>query len=239
MSDTPNNTPAATPSSSPFAAGPRLRHRHPDQRGTERKDAALHRDERRQRVVTRHAGVRPAGDRNPREPERGDDHPGPLSTAEVKAEVALSQHPEKHQPARQHGLYNRQWRERKRADMEAPGGNRHRPPQRKPAGAKQIHGAAQWMTSLHGRRQHRTTLLEQEGDIRAQRRAQRQSQPGDHRLAFLTTAQQGAALWRSSRCSGSRRPACRLRCLAQQRRCEPANVGEEALVGCLARVGET
>ena len=111
---------------SPRGGAETVTHRDPDQRGTERKDTALHRDQRRQRVVTQRAGMRPTRDRYHREPERRDDHSRPLPTAEVKTEVALGEHGEKHQPAREHGLHNRQGRERKRPDMKPPRSNRHR-----------------------------------------------------------------------------------------------------------------
>jgi hypothetical protein len=159
-------------------------HRSPDQRGTERKDAALHRDQRRQRVVTHRAGVRAARNRYHREPERGNDHSHPLPATEVKAEVTFREHGEKHQPARQQGLHDRQRRQRKRPYMEPPRSHRHRPPQREPAGAEQAHRAAQRVTRPHRGRQHRTTLFEEKSDVRAQRRGQRQRHPSNHRPIF-------------------------------------------------------
>jgi hypothetical protein len=91
-------------------------HRDRDQRGTEREDAALNCDQRRERVVTHRAGVRTARDRYHGQPGRRDDHAGPLPAAEPEAEVALGEHGEEHQTAREHGLHDRQRRERKRAD---------------------------------------------------------------------------------------------------------------------------
>jgi hypothetical protein len=102
----------------------------------------------------------------------------------VKVEVALGEHGEKHQPAREHGLHDRQRRERKRTDVKPPRGHRDRPTEREPAGSEQAHCAAQRMTRPHRRRQHRATLLEQKRDVRAQRRAQRQPQPSNHRPIF-------------------------------------------------------
>src|SRR5436305_5983213 len=99
MSDTPNSTPDRTAEQQSLRGrADAAVHRDPDQRGTERKDAALHGDQRRQRVVTHRTGVPPARDRNHREPERGNDHTGPLPSAEVKAEEALSQHPRNTSP---------------------------------------------------------------------------------------------------------------------------------------------
>jgi hypothetical protein len=122
-----------------------------------------------------------------RKPSSRHDHAGPLPAAEVTAEVALGDHGEKHQPAREHGLHDRQRRERKRTDVKPPRGQRDRPTERQPARAEQAHGAAQRMTRPHRRRQHRATLLEQKRDVRAERRAQRQRQPSNHRPTFSTT----------------------------------------------------
>ena len=80
----------------------------------------------------------------------------------MKAEVALAEHPEMHQPSRQHGLHDRQRRERKRANVNRPRSDRERPPQREPARTEQAHGAAQRMTTAHGRREDRAPLLEQD-----------------------------------------------------------------------------
>jgi hypothetical protein len=52
--------------------------------------------------------------------------------------------------------------------------------------------AAQPMTCLHRARSHRTALLEQEDDVRTQRRAQRQ--PRNHRSGCSTTAEHGGVI---------------------------------------------
>ena len=98
--------------------------------------------------------------------------------------------------------------------MKRPGNNRNRPAQREPAGAEQAHGAAQRMTRLHRGRQYRTALLEQERDVRSERRAQRQRQTSGHCHSFSTT--------RSPSCrplceSGNRDAGARLRALVGQR----------------------
>ena len=141
----------------------------PYQRDTERKDATLHGDQRGERVMTQRAGVRSPGDRDHGEPSRRDDHSGPLPASKLKAEVALGEHREEDQPAREHGLHDRQRRERERAYMEPPRCNRHRPPQRERTTAEQARSAAQRMTGPHGRCQYRPALLEEEPDIRTNR----------------------------------------------------------------------
>ena len=45
---------------SPRGGAETVTHRDPDQRGTERKDTALHRDQHRQRIVTQRAGIDPS-----------------------------------------------------------------------------------------------------------------------------------------------------------------------------------
>src|SRR5690242_13260811 len=128
MSDTPNSTPAATPSSkTPYGWAEAAAHRDPDQRGAERKDTALNSDQCSERVVTHGAGVRSPRDRNNREPCGGDDHASPLPASQPIAEVALREHREKDQPAREHRLHDRQRRQGKGAHMKPPGNNRNPP----------------------------------------------------------------------------------------------------------------
>ena len=162
-------------------------HRYPDQRGAERKDTALHGDQRRERVVTQRARVRPAGERDHGEPGGRDDHAGPLPASQSKAEVALGEHREKDQPAREHGLHNRQRRQGKRAYMKPPRNNRDRPAQARTSGSGTGPQRCAADDALAPGRQQRTALLEQERDARAERRAHSQRQTSNHRRSFSPT----------------------------------------------------
>ena len=104
--------------------------------------------------MTQRAGVRSPRDRNHREPGTCHDQAGPLATSQSKAEVALGEHCEEDQPAREHRLHNRQRRQGKSTYMKPPRNNRDRPAQREPAGAKQAHGAVQRVTRSHRGRQN-------------------------------------------------------------------------------------
>jgi hypothetical protein len=137
------------------------------------KDGALDRDQRRQRVVPRLARLRSPRQRDDRKPHCRDDHADPLPAAEVKAEVALGEHGEEDESAREHGLHARQLRERECTDMERPGADRHRPAHREPLGGEQAGGASQRVCGADRRCQDRPALLQQEGDVRRQCRRQR------------------------------------------------------------------
>ena len=153
--------------------------RDPHERGAEREDRALDGDQRRQRgaLVVVRAG---AGQSDDREPGRGDRHTDPLPSSELKAEETLGEHREEDEPAGEHRLHDRQRRERERADVQAPGHDRHDPPHQEPSGAKQTDGAAQRMADPDRRGEHRASVLEQKGDVGGQRRSEREDQSEDH-----------------------------------------------------------
>jgi hypothetical protein len=90
---------------------------------------------------------------------------------------------------------------------EAPRNKRNRPAQREPGGAEQLHSAAQRMTRSYRGRQQRTPLLEQERDVRNERRAQRQRQrqTSSHQRSFSPPDRNGA------RAAGPRRAVGRTR----------------------------
>jgi hypothetical protein len=93
----------------------------------------------------------------------------------------LGDHGEEDEPAGEDCLHDRQRRERERADVKAPGEDRHDPPDREPPGAEEIGGGAQRMAYADRRSENRAAVLEQEGDVGAQRRSEGQEQAQDHR----------------------------------------------------------
>jgi hypothetical protein len=110
----------------------------------------------------------------------GDRHAGPLSSSEVKAEEALGEHGEEDEPARENRLHDRQRRERERADVQTPGGDRPDPTDQEPPRAKETNGAAQRMADPDRRGEHRTALFEQKGEVRGNCRSEREDQSEDH-----------------------------------------------------------
>ena len=92
----------------------------------------------------------------------------------MKAEEALGEHCEEDQPAGEDRLHDGQRRERERADMQAPGHDRHHPADQKPSGAKQTDGAAQRMTDPDRRSEHRAAVFEQEGEVGSHCRSERE-----------------------------------------------------------------
>ena len=149
-------------------------------RNADDEDAALDRDQRRQRVARRFAVVRPRGQPDDRKPRRRDDHADPLAASEPEAEEALGEDGEEDQPAGEDGLHDRQRRQRERADVKPPGADRHHPAHREPLGAKEVGGASQRVPDAHGRRQDRAAVLEQKGDARRERAGEGEREPDDH-----------------------------------------------------------
>jgi hypothetical protein len=103
-----------------------------------------------------------------------------MPSLEAKPEEALGDDGEEDEPAGEHCLHDRQRCERERADVKAPGEDRHDPPDRKPSGAEEVGGSAQWMTDADRRSEDRATLLEQKRDVGAQRRSDREQESQDH-----------------------------------------------------------
>jgi len=120
-----------------------------------------------------------------RQPERGesasgDREAGPLAAAEVKAEEALGDNGEEHEPAGKNRLHDREGRERERAHVQQPRAQRDEPADRPPARAKQVGGATQRVAAADGRCRHRPTLLEQESGVRGERRRHREKKTKKH-----------------------------------------------------------
>jgi len=103
-----------------------------------------------------------------------------LPASEVKAEVAFGEHGEEDQSAREHGLHDRQRRQRERADVKPPGANRHDPADGEPPGAEEVGGASQRVPTAYGWRQDRPPLLEQEGDVRREGAGHGEGESDDH-----------------------------------------------------------
>jgi hypothetical protein len=90
--------------------------RDPHERGDNGEDRALDGDQRRQRGALGVVGAA-AGQSDHHQPGRGDCHADPLSPSELKAEESLGEHSEEDEPAGEHRLHDRQWRERERTDV--------------------------------------------------------------------------------------------------------------------------
>jgi hypothetical protein len=153
--------------------------RDPHECGADRKDCPLDGDQRGQRGALGVVGAA-AGQSDDHQSGRGDSHANPLPPSEVKAEEALGEHGEEHEPAGEDGLHDRQWREGERADVQAPGHDRHDPADQEPPGTKQTGGAAQRMADPDRRSQHRAAVLEQKGEVGGHRRGEREDQSRDH-----------------------------------------------------------
>ena len=87
--------------------------------------------------------ARPRGQPDDREPDRRDDHAGPLAASESKAEETLGENGEEDEPAREYGLHDRQRREGERADVKHPGADRDDPADREPPRAEEAGRASQ------------------------------------------------------------------------------------------------
>jgi hypothetical protein len=153
--------------------------RDPYERGTEGKDGAFDGDQRRQRGALGAVGA-PASQADDRQSGCGDRHADPLPLPEAKAEEPLGEHGEEDEPAGEDRLHDRQRRERESADVQAPGEDRHDPSDGKPSRGKETGGAADRVADLDRRGEHRAAVLEQKGDVGAQRRRERQEQSHDH-----------------------------------------------------------
>jgi hypothetical protein len=111
-----------------------------------------------------------------------------LSSSEVKAEEALGEHGEEDEPAGEDRLHDRQRRERERAAVQTPGDDRHDPAEQEPPRAKETGGAAQRMADPDRRGEHRAAVFEQEGEVRANCRSEREgSVRGSREVARLDT----------------------------------------------------
>jgi hypothetical protein len=153
--------------------------RDPDEDRAGREDRALDGDQRAQRGAL-WVACAAAGQPDDHQPGRGDRDADPLPPTQVKAEEALGEHGEEDEPAGQDRLHDRQRRQRERTDVQTPGHDRHDPADQEPPGAKETDGAAQWMSNLDRRGDHRAALLEQEGEVGGHRRSKREDQAGDH-----------------------------------------------------------
>ena len=71
--------------------------------------------------------VRPRRQSDDRQAGGRDEDPDPLAASESQAEEALGEDGQEHEPAREHGLHDRQRRQRERADVKPPGSHRHGP----------------------------------------------------------------------------------------------------------------
>jgi hypothetical protein len=149
-------------------------------RGAGDNNAALDRDQRSQGVARGIGVVRPRGQPDDRKPRRRDDHASPLAASELEAEEALGEDGEEHQPAREDGLHNRQWRQGERADVKQPRADRHNPADREPPGAEEIDRASQRVADPHGRRQDCAAVLEQKRDARRHRAGEGEGESDNH-----------------------------------------------------------
>ena len=130
------------------------------------------------------AGLATRGEPDHSKPDRRDQQADPLPSSEVKAEVAFGEHGEEDQSARQHGLHDRQRRQRERADVKPPGANRNDPTQREPLGAEEVGGASQGVPTAYRWRQDRAPLFEQERDVRRERAGQGEGESDGHGGSF-------------------------------------------------------
>ena len=101
--------------------------------------------------------------------------PSPLAALELEAEEALGHHAEHDQPAGEHGLHERQRRERERAHVAEVGDDRERVADRPPLRAEQRDGAVQRVAHVHVGRLDRAAVAQQEADL-----ADQSGQAGKH-----------------------------------------------------------
>ena len=165
--------------------------------GGETKDPAFDRDQGGRRIVRSLAFLRSRGEPDHEKPGRRDEQADPLPASEVETEVAFGEHGEEDQPARQHGLHDRQRRQRQRGDVKHPGADRHQPAHREPPGAEEVGGASQRVPDAHRRRQDRAAVLEQEGDVRRERAGQSEGESDDHAVSFSPVRSKAARRWPS------------------------------------------
>ena len=107
-------------------------------------------------------------------PEGGEADSRPLAVAELEAEDAVGEHGEEHQPAGDHGLDERERRERERGHVEDPGAERHEHADREPLALVEADRAAQRVAHGHVRSSAGAAVLQQEAEVRREGAEQRQ-----------------------------------------------------------------
>ena len=125
------------------------------------------------RVVGVGSSSAPAGQRE--DAQRGSHHadPDPLASSQLEAEEALGEHRQKDKASGEHRLADRDRGKRERRDVQRKRSRRHHPADAPPLRAKEIDGTAQRVAHVDIGSGNRPLVLEQEAEVRSQRRQQR------------------------------------------------------------------
>ena len=183
------------------------------QQRAEHDHRALEGDHGRDRVA-RVRALRAAldGQTEEREADRGQPDAHPLALAELEPEPAVREHGEEDEPAGDHGLHQREGRQRQRGDVQDPGDERHGEADRPPLGGEQPRGAAQRVADVDLGRRDRAPVLPEEGQVGGEGAAKREQESDLYghlrrKRNRLDGSSGRAAL---ARCSRSRRRTLRL-----------------------------
>jgi hypothetical protein len=153
-----------------------------DEDDSDRRQGGLEPEHRGDRVIGAVlARARLAGHGEHREAQRREPDADPLPALELEPEVALGHHAEHHEPAGEHGLYERHRRERERPDVQEVRDDRERVADRPPLGPEQRGGGAQRVPDVYVRRGDRAAMAQQKADLRNQRREAGQNEPQEER----------------------------------------------------------
>ena len=142
-----------------------------------RRPRSLEDDHARERVTGVGLSSAPSGQRQQGERDRDEADPGPLAAAEIEAEEALGEHREEDEASREHRLADRDRGKRERGDVQ---GERHRrdgPANAPPLRAKEIDRAAQRVAHVDIGSGDRSSVLEQESEVRSHGGQQRTNEP--------------------------------------------------------------
>jgi len=123
------------------------------------------------------AGVRGQRDREEHEAERGESDARPLARADGVAEPALREHREEHEPAGDHGLDDRQGRERQGGDVESPRADGDEHADGEPLGPEQPDRAGDRMLHADVRSRAGAAVLQEEAHVRGERAEQSKKNP--------------------------------------------------------------
>src|SRR5215217_3840121 len=136
-------------------------------------------DDRVARLIDRRLAGRPE------EPQADGDQrdTDPLAPAELEAKETLGEHGQYDETAGDHGLSQRQRRERERTHVERPTHHRDRPADRPPLRSEELRRTLERPTHIDGWRGDRAAMLPQESEVGSQRGPNRKRQ-SDPQLAF-------------------------------------------------------